>query len=180
MSSDTLTKWKWFWAWDDEKEERWLREMSQAGWHLALVQFPGRYEFKAGAPRDFVYRLDFNSRRQDFEHYLQLFRDAGWEHLAEYGSWQYFRIEARPGENPEIFTDNSSKVVKYQRVTLLLVVFLPLFIFGLTSMHRLSSGGPYGGFYFLVNCLYFALFLIFTCAIVRLLWRIRQLKRGQI
>ncbi len=25
---------KWFWAWQDDKEERWLEEMSERGLHL--------------------------------------------------------------------------------------------------------------------------------------------------
>ena len=54
----TLKKFRWFWAWDDEKEEQWLREMAQKGWHLLSVSIPGNYTFEQGAPKGYVYRLD--------------------------------------------------------------------------------------------------------------------------
>lgn len=49
MSSETRSIFTWFLAWEDASEEAWLREMSRQGWHLALVTFPGWYEFVRGA-----------------------------------------------------------------------------------------------------------------------------------
>ena len=54
----TMKQFHWFWAWDDEKEEAWLREMAQKGWHFQSVTPPGNYTFEKGEPRDDVYRLD--------------------------------------------------------------------------------------------------------------------------
>jgi hypothetical protein len=181
MDSQTLRKLRWFWAWEDEREEAWLRQMSQAGWYCESLQFPGFYLFRKGEPRDYVYRLDFNSNRKEFSHYLQLFQDAGWQHLTEYGGWQYFRTESRPGENPEIFTDNTSKVKKYQRVVLFLILLMPLFTFGFISLGRRLS--PHGlspvmeGALATLTFVYFLMFLIFIFSIVKLLQRVAQLKR---
>jgi hypothetical protein len=47
------------------------------------------------------------------------------------GGWQYFRKEAPAGETPEIYTDQASKVYKYQRLLLFLTIFLGWFNFRL-------------------------------------------------
>jgi hypothetical protein len=183
MDSQKLVKPQWFWAWQDEQEEAWLRKMSQSGWHFEALQIPCFYVFQKGEPRDYVYRLDFNSDRKEFQHYLQLFQDAGWLHLTEYGSWQYFRTEARRGESPEIFTDNTSKVKKYQRVLLFLVLLMPLLSFGLVSLSRTLSSDRLSpmreGIYASVTCVYFVMFLILVFSMVKLLQRVTQLKRAK-
>lgn len=48
-----------FFAWNDAKEERWLQEMAQTGWHL--VCGPIVYCFEQWVPAQMRYRLD--SRR---------------------------------------------------------------------------------------------------------------------
>lgn len=89
---------KWFWAWEDEKEENWLREMSKQGYHLKEPLFIGSYLFESGEPQEYIYRLDFMSTpRKEQETYLQLFQDAGWEHVGSLGGWQYFRTRAEAG-----------------------------------------------------------------------------------
>lgn len=40
MENKTIRKVKWFWGWADEKEEAWLGEMAQQGWHLRRLVFP--------------------------------------------------------------------------------------------------------------------------------------------
>ena len=68
----TITKYHWFWAWNDDKEEAWLRQMAQQGWHLSQVGFPSFYTFEQGAPRDVAYRLDFFTGGKDKADYLQI------------------------------------------------------------------------------------------------------------
>ncbi len=174
MSNATLEKYRWFWAWDDEKEEAWLRQMSQAGWHFQRVRFPGRYVFAAGEPCDYVYRMDFNTVARDYQHYLQLFRDAGWTHLGVYGNWQYFRIEARAGDDPQIFTDNASKIAKYQRVMLALTPFIAMWTIFMPRMAR-NAIPLFQAFSFIA----FLLYLVFIFAIIMLARRIGQLKKMQ-
>lgn len=171
MSGEIFRKVKFFGAWQDEKEEAWLGEMAQEGYHLNGVGFPLVYEFRKGKPQREVYRLDYTSlKKQDREDYFQLFRDAGWEWVGEMGGWQYFRKEVAEGETAEIYTDNQSKIKKYQRVLGLLVILLPAFIFvfqqreGQTLLTQILEG-----FMFLIMLLY-------MYAILRLIKRIQELK----
>ena len=123
MASDMIRKFKWFWAWQDDDEEAWLREMSLQGWHLSSIGGPGLYIFALGEQRDYVYRLDYrHPARMEKDAYLQLFQDAGWEHLGSLSGWQYFRKIARAEEPLDIYTDVESKVEKYRRLLGVLVV----------------------------------------------------------
>jgi hypothetical protein len=167
----TLKKFRWIWGWDDEKEETWLREMAGRGWHLGAGSFPPYYVFEQGEPRDVVYRIDYRTTRKDKAHYLQLFRDAGWEHLMEHLGWQYFRQTATDGASPEIFSDNESKVQKYERLLMLLVVLLPLYIpFVLLDSSRLWVA--------LTATAFMILYVGFVAfAFTSLMMRIKQLKK---
>jgi len=71
----------WFWAWEDEKEEVWLKEMSQSGWHFKSVGFPSNYSFEDGEQKEYIYRLDYFVNPKERANYLQIFKDGGWEHL---------------------------------------------------------------------------------------------------
>jgi len=169
---DTTKQFHWFWAWEDEKEEAYLREMALDGWYFDSVTFPGYYIFERGEPRNDFYRLDFLSNYKDKDNYLQLFEDAGWDHVGEYGSWQYFRKTAPDDEVPEIFSDNESKQKKYGRILLYLIIFMPIYIVLLTRVNQASST-----FYKIVTLVMFLLLLLYTYAVVMLLRRISQLKR---
>lgn len=168
----TLKKFHWFWAWDDEKEETWLREMSQQGWHLKSYQFPGKYTFEKGNLVNYVYRLDYFIERKDMENYLQLFQDAGWDHLGEMGGWQYFRKETINGEVPEIYSDNESKKKKYQRILSFLVIFFPGFSSAIFLTSRSSSI-----FIQVIIFVMISLMIIYIYAMLRLMHRISQLQK---
>ena len=88
MSNNPVKRFKLFWAWQDEKEEIWLSEMAEQGFHLDRISLPGWYDFNVGEPRKDVYRLDFQSLRsnKDRDSYLQLFADSGWEHVGDMSS----------------------------------------------------------------------------------------------
>lgn len=173
MDKRVMRKFKWFWAWQDEDEEAWLREMSNEGWHLTGIGFPTVYSFESGEPKDLVYRLDYRSHwKMDKEDYLQLFRDAGWEYVEQMAGWHYFRQQAQPGEELEIYTDAESKIEKYQRLLAFLgILILPLVI----SLINLQSR-PYEWVEFLLVFI-FLLFLLYVYAIVKIWMRIGQLKR---
>ena len=174
MVKTSATKFKWFWAWQDEREEAWLREMSRKGYHLSSVGIPCIYTFTIGEPRDYVYRLDYQPyTKKDMNDYLQLFHDAGWEHIGVMNAWQYFRKEAREGEAPEIFTDIESKVGKYKRILMYLwIFFLPLLTVLIITWNR----NPYpwlAG----IKIFILAVVLLLLYAIIRIALRIRKLKR---
>jgi len=169
-----ISKFKWFWAWQDEKEEAWLSNMAREGWHLKELGLPGNYKFESGEPREDHYRMDFITDRRNYQTYLQLFSDAGWEHLGEMGGWQYFRTRADGEDIPEIYTDKDSKVQKYQRLFTYLTIFFPVLIIftnqPIEETSRLADlyqiGKIFTGFLLAVN--------IYASA--QILGRIRQLK----
>lgn len=165
-------KFRWFWAWNDEEQEAWLREMAQQGWHLTKPGAFGFYTFEKGAPKDVVYRLDFKVADVDKEEYLQLFADAGWEHVGEMGGWQYFRIETPEGETPEIYTDNASKIKKYQRILLFLIIFLPIYS---TMLYRISENPS--TFMRVAELMMASFMVLYVYAMVRLFLRTQQLKK---
>jgi hypothetical protein len=168
----TMKQFHWFWAWDDEKEEQWLREMAQKGWHFESVALPGFYTFAHGEPRDDVYRLDYFTDSKDFANYLLLFMDAGWEYKGAMSGWQYFRKTTVNGDVPEIFSDAESKSKKYQRILLLLVALMPIFIFNVNNLNRMP-----GTLAEIVTFISFLFLLFFIYAIARLGMRINQLRK---
>ncbi|HML51933.1 MAG TPA: DUF2812 domain-containing protein [Propionicimonas sp.] len=102
---------------DFDKEERWLNEMAGAGW---LLQKRGiGYRFSAIEPGSVVVRVDYRDRvlsRADFDNYVVLFADSGWQHLdgSRWGGSQYF---AATGADPDadIFSDAESRAERYRR-----------------------------------------------------------------
>lgn len=119
MNSTPIRKTKWFWPWQDAQEEAWLEEMSRQGLHLKQAGLFAQYRFVQGAPQNYHYRLDFQDslKPKNKDEYLRLFTDDGWEHLGQLGGWQYFRKLTGTGGEREIFTDNESKIQKYNRFT---------------------------------------------------------------
>ena len=168
----TTRQFHWFWAWDDEKEEAYLRDMALDGWHFVSVTFPGYYSFEKGKPRNDFYRLDFSANTKDKANYLQLFEDAGWNHVGEYGSWQYFRKTAVEGETLEIYTDNESKQKKYSRILLFLIIFFPIYSIMINDLHNAE-----GWFYEIVTFVFFLFMLLYAYAMMKLIHRISQLKK---
>ena len=171
---ETKTVFRFFGLWEDEKEEAWLGAMARQGWHLKKIGFINRYVFEGGPPRDVAYGLDFKPGRSDKQNYLQLFADAGWEHVLEYGSWQYFRKETA-GEDLSIFTDNDSKTKKYQRLLAICVVFL--MIWWQPSIKGLEVVLKYGWLVMLVFVLRLALFIMLLYTVIMLMRRIFQLRK---
>lgn len=172
MNTDTIKKFKWFWAWQDEKEETWLAEMAGQGLHLEHVSLPGTYQFRKGEPDNYVYRLDYQPlKKKDRESYLQLFADAGWEHVGDMTNWVYFRRKVQNGDTPDIYSDADFKIGKYYRIMFYLIILLPIMImFGTNASDRLGLfGSILKGFYALM-------LLFYAYAMIQLLRRMRQLK----
>lgn len=175
MNTTQVKKFKWFWAWNDDKEEAWLSDMARQGLHLEHIAVPGFYTFRKGEPANYVYRLDFQSlRSKDRESYLQLFQDAGWEHVGDMSGWVYFRILADQGERPEIFSDAESKMAKYYRVMMTLIIFLPILI--ILRPDRTDGASP---FFFILQGLFAVLMLLYVTALINLMRRMDQVKKSQ-
>jgi len=175
MENRTMRKFRLFFAWNDDEEEAWLSKMASEGWHLQSLGLPGSFTFAAGEPREDVYRLDYIFVRKDYQQYLQLFRDAGWEHVAELGGWQYFRTPNQASKVPEIYTDSTSKAQKYSRVLLPLIIFLPIFIN--MSTRPVSMESNYYDLYSIAKLVMTFIMVLYVYAMVRLLVRISRLRK---
>jgi len=174
MNEHQVTRYKWFWVWQDNAEEKWLEKMSHLGYHLTSVSLPCIYTFKQSEPVNFSYRLDYRRfSNKEKQHYLQIFRDAGWEYLGEMSLWQYFRKQVKAGEVNEIFTDDTSKIAKYHRVLvylgLLWVVLLVILLGRILSVPTLPWWGN-------VHVFIMVVLALMTYAIARIWVRIRQLR----
>jgi hypothetical protein len=165
----------WFWAWDDEREESWLSKMAGEGLHLKSIGAPCFYEFEIGEPRNDVYRLDYILDRKGYPAYLQLFHDAGWEHIGEMGGWQYFRTQAQGSQIPEIYTDKDSKALKYQRVIITLIIFLPILM--MFAIRPVSADSPFTELYLAGKFILDLFLILYAYAIIRIYGRMRQLKK---
>jgi len=179
MNDILINKFKWFWAWQDDREEEWLGELSRQGFHLQHPGFLGQYTFEQGQPREYAYRLDFVTSSKKNEDYYQIFRDAGWTRVGEMGGWQYWRKEIVDGRVPEIFTDNASKIQKYQRLLGLLVIFFPIYIVFLTNSNRfirVQGSGIFGTILEIIFFVFFAIIMLILFGMLKILRRISLLK----
>jgi hypothetical protein len=180
MNGKVINKFKWFWAWQDDREETWLGEMSRQGLHLQHPGAFGQYTFVQGEPHEYAYRLDFVTSARKNPDYYQLFQDAGWEHVGELGGWQYWRKEVQDGKVPEIFTDNTSKIQKYQRLIGFMVIFFPIYVVLLTNYNNraiLKSSGLFSTLYGILFFVFFVVVLILVFAMIKIMQRISSLKR---
>ncbi len=113
---------KVFFAWQEGKEENWLRQMSNEGWHLNSVGL-FNYEFIKGAPKDIIYKFDYKPfKNEKIDDYITLFEDSGWEYVARFAGWFYFRAEAKGNFSSELYNDNASKVKKYRTLRWVLII----------------------------------------------------------
>ena len=125
-----------FLAWQEEKEEKWLADMSRQGWHLERVGF-FNYTFRESPPAEYAYRLDFKVLgNKDIEDYKSTFKDAGWEYIGNFGSWFYFRADISKDPDMELYSDNRSKIEKYKRLLIFLgIVCGPVLMYSLPNLY---------------------------------------------
>ncbi len=186
MKMTSNKHYKWFWPWQDQKEEAWLESMSQAGKHLQSVHLPCAYTFDQGEPRHYTYRLDYILVNQEKKsEYLQIFQDAGWEHLGEMSNWQYWRKLVQEGEYAEIFTDRESKLKKYKRMLGVMGFFLAFLVFlGINLFNNWSRfedvPALIASIYAASMICYAVLIPVYVVVVVQLLRRIDQLKKKAI
>ena len=175
MNKPLVHKSKWFWAWQDDKEEAWLGEMSRQGLHLQHVAAFGQYTFVQGEPGEYAYRLDFVTNANKNPDYYQLFRDADWEHVSEMSAWQYWHKKIVDGKVPEIFTDNASKIQKYQRQLAFSVILYPIFVVYLSNYSRWSTMRGSGFFSTIYEITFFLFFVIVMLNVVNMMMILRRI-----
>ncbi|MFS0646480.1 DUF2812 domain-containing protein [Siminovitchia sp. 179-K 8D1 HS] len=130
---------------DFEKEEKWLEQMANDGYHLQNILFG--YQFQKGVPETATIKMDFRkfNKKEDFIDYCTMFEDSGWKHLAgtKSSGFQYFKkIDDTAGD--EIFSDNHSKAARYKRVANMFfesaISFIPLLVvFYLTDIMNFKA-----------------------------------------
>jgi hypothetical protein len=131
--ANQITVYKIFFAWEDEREERWLEDMARQGWHLLRGNI-AFFTFVKGEPAEVCYRLDYRGASGADPEYFALFRDAGWEQVeTKCFGWYCFRSPAAK-HAPDIYTDVSSRVQKYQRLVWVLAVVLGANLFAFVMM----------------------------------------------
>ena len=86
----------------------------------------------------------------------------------------YFRYKVTNGETPEIYSDRESKIGKYQRVILYLMIFLPIMVL---LMNNATSVDGYGLFSMILKGLAALLMLLYSFAMIQLFIRINKLKK---
>jgi hypothetical protein len=176
MTESYVRKFKWFWIWQDDKEEVWLRKMSEQGLHLKSTGLLGQYLFERGERREYSYQLDFMTESKKQDDYVRALQDAGCEYVGRLGSWHNWRKAIKPGETPEIHPDPESKIQKYQRVLGVLIIFLPIFTVLITRADDVMSRYEHWGIGIIFGVFY-AFFLMYIFALLMIFRRILTLKR---
>jgi hypothetical protein len=176
---ETKTVIKAIFAWEDEKEEKWLEKMAASGWKLISVA-PYIYKFQRGEPERIIFRLDYKfTTDKDYQEYLTLFKDAGWELFATFANWQYFTTRPDNQEVPEIYNSGKAKAQKYRRLLGGLIPILPIYVclfnpaFGFFDFERYAT---IRGF---LTVLYtvFVIFLLFMAfVVIKILNKIKKME----
>lgn len=177
MDRQIKKSFKWFWPWQDQKREAWFRQMSQDGWHLKSIGFGGLvFNFTPGEKLDYIYQLDFRQEdKKKMGEYLDLFEDAGWEHVLSWNGWQHFRKRFEDDDRDQIFTENQSKIQKYRRVLGSFLLFLPTYM--IIFMAKLDRYPPW--FAVILVGTYVTLTLYVAISMLMVSLRIKQLEQEE-
>lgn len=131
-----------FWAWQDREEERWLERMALAGWSLVSVRGIA-YTFRRSDPQKVIYRIDYQDVTDtDAEEYRQICEDSGWEWVDRSLNWLYLRRPYEPGVPLDLYTDNASRLKRYQsQLRTMAIAAAPVFLLAVVlSLPPLSLG----------------------------------------
>lgn len=112
--------------------------MAKQGWELCGKSFI--YEFRKVEPNNTTIKIDYRTfeNNRDYEDYLALFKDSGWEHIAgsKYSGTQYFKTVDENGD-ADIFSDAPSKAARYRRLSNMYLItaisYLPVLIALITT-----------------------------------------------
>ncbi|WP_042224169.1 DUF2812 domain-containing protein [Oceanobacillus manasiensis] len=100
-----------------EKEEQWLNEQLQKGYHCTDISGLGVYTFE-NTDKKYVMRLDYQDHlsKEKLEDYKEIYEDYGWNYIqrSRFSGIRYWQKEDN-GQN-EIFSDRQSKGNYYKRL----------------------------------------------------------------
>ena len=174
------TIWKVFFLWEHEKEEKWLNEMSSAGFQLRGVGFCN-YHFEDGNPGEYVYRLEMLENwptNYKSVQYINFLEETGVEHIGSIMRWVYFRKKT-DGEPFDIYSDVSSRIAHYNRMLLLLgILVLANLVNSLNMLHSWLRFGTISALPIVVLCT--AIWLLLGYGFIRILMKKSKLKKEKI
>lgn len=102
---------------DMEKEEKWLNDQLQKGYHCTNISGLGIYTFEKTDKR-YVMRLDYQDylSKNRFVEYKGIYEDFGWNCIkgSQFGGKHYWQKE--DDNQNEIFSDRQSKGNYYKRL----------------------------------------------------------------
>jgi len=134
----------------NDEEEEWLSKMDADGWRLvgrgwAWYVFTRRPAGERSMERP-IYRMDFWPQSSaHMDDYVAIARDAGWEHVAAYNGWHYFRHGGGASEFPEVLSDRESQVAKYRRLLrATTALWIPASVVMLINLSRLNRTAATG------------------------------------
>lgn len=110
---------------DYDKEEKWINEMAEKGWHLEKFASI-RFVFKKDELGKYIYRNEFigGLSKKEKEDYFELLKDSGVTIVHECFCWVYLKKPKAEGDF-ELYTDTSSKIDYFNRI---LNIFFVLYL----------------------------------------------------
>jgi len=143
--------WKAFY--DEQKEERWLNEMSAKGYALTNYTWM-HYRFEDAAPGEYIYRielLDNDIKTKESLAYLDFLKQSDVEFVASYMRWVYLRKKAADGPF-EVYTDNESKLAYLKRLSNFYLTFgLVLAAMAILQLTWIIPGIGSGRYFWIAN-----------------------------
>ena len=170
---------------DYDREALYLRKMHAEGWKLKEVTYSNlvvavKYTFEQCQPKQVSYQLDFYPmKKSEKASYLQLFKDCGWEHIADFNGFSYFRkahSEIESDAEFEIYNDAAGKLAMVKRIlTMRMLPILLLFLALLPLFSKFISGGSsFSWEVFLIFIIDWVLLIVFAIQISYIFWRLSQ------
>lgn len=188
MAQELKREFHYFVLTDYEQEEDYLRQMHRNGWKLVKVKLPGFFYFEACQPEDVVYKIDFNPQMdREWQDYLQMYQDYGWEYLQDINNYSYFRKSASEGmdeQELEIFSDSASKLEMLRRIFVkrMIPIFCIFLCCMLPQFLRATANQPGDGFELGLSIFIAVLFVLYILVIGRCavgFWRLKRKYNGE-
>ena len=170
---------------DYDREALYLRKMHAEGWKLKEVTYSNlvvavKYTFEKCQPEQVSYQLDFYPmKKSERASYLQLFKDCGWEHIADFNGFSYFRKLHSGIESDaefEIYNDAAGKLAMVKRIlTRRMLPILLLFLALLPVFSKFVAGGSsFSWEMFLIVIIDGVLLIVHAIQISYIFWRLSQ------
>lgn len=168
-----MKKLKLFLIGRDDKEEAWLRGMSQKGLRLDSVSFPFTYHFSADAPKEYAYHLNAPvDPGMSLDTFIETFQKSGWVHIGRMNSWHYFRKEGSTEADPVLEWGKKAKARKYQGNMMALVGLLPFLLIIFPAFGRRFTPPLYD----VLKIGYFIFLALYTVVTFTVYRRVNQLR----